>query len=184
MSVNPRCGKSAYRVTVAVLVSGRGGGHLPFVFVAVLLSSAFAPEVAVAQDADENVTTWIVPPAPEHRPVWGLLDLNRSLGSTPWVQSHSLTGNWGGWRDRIADEYGLSIDGSYTSQCAGNPVGGRSQGVTYTHNIGIALLADLGPLVGLDQTYFIVSGSNRVGASLSFKYIGNIFDTQEIYGGE
>jgi len=34
---------------------------------------------------------------------------------------------------------------------------GRSRGVTYTHNIGLAVFADLGKLLGLDDTAFLVS---------------------------
>ena len=140
---------------------------------------------AHADESENNVTSWIVPPATRHRSLWGMLDFDRTQGSAPlWQRAHSLTGNWGGWRDRITDDYGVALVGSYTSECAGNPVGGRSQGVTYTHNIGIALLADLDELLGLDETYFVVSASNRAGNSLSAEDIGNIYPVQQIYGGE
>lgn len=153
---------------------------------AVLLCATLVAPAAADDEAHEgNITTWIVPPPSHHKSLWGLLDFDRTHGSAPpWRRAQTLTGDWGGVRDQIADEYGISLVGNYTSECAGNPIGGREQGVTYTHNIGIALLVDLGKLVGLDETYFIVSGSNRAGSSDTGKYIGNIYPVQQIYGGE
>src|SRR5262249_19234547 len=48
----------------------------------------------------------------------------------------------------------------------------------------LALFADLGTLIGLEDTHFLVSGSDRVGTSLSERYIGNVLAVQQIFGGE
>jgi porin len=149
----------------------------------VLASAAADPGGAAADDTEPKITSWMLPPSTH--PVWGLLDADRARASGPPLEhADSLTGNWGGYRDRLRDEYGLSLAGDYTSESAGNPVGGRRQGVTYTHNIGVAVFADLGKLLDLDDTYFLVSGSDRAGNSTSGKYIGNVYAVQQIFGGQ
>ena len=50
----------------------------------------------------------------------------------------------------LEDEYGIFLFGNYTAEVAGNPVGGITQGVKYTHNIGLAFLVDLDTLAGID----------------------------------
>ena len=142
-----------------------------------------APDHAVTDEFGRPITSWMLPPST--RPVWGLLDPDRARGSGPTLRNaDSLTGNWGGYRDRLSEDYGLALIGDYTSESAGNPVGGQRQGVTYTHNIGLALFADLGKLLGLDETVFLVSGSDRAGTSLSARYVGNVYAVQQIFGGE
>ena len=146
-------------------------------------SEAARGGTAPATDTEPAIESWMLPP--DTRPVWGLLDAERARGSgPPREQADSLTGNWGGYRDRIRDEYGLALAGDYTSECAGNPVGGRRQGVTYTHNIGLTLFADLEKLLGIPDMAFLVSGSDRAGNSLSKDYIGNVYAVQQIFGGE
>jgi len=141
------------------------------------------PDHAVTDEFGRPITSWMLPP--ETRPVWGLLDPDRARGSGPTLRNaDSLTGNWGGYRDRLSEEYGLALFGNYTSESAGNPVGGQRQGVTYTHNIGLSLFADLAKLLGIEETVFLVSASNRAGTSLSARYIGNVYAVQQIFGGE
>src|SRR6185436_3465611 len=109
--------------------------------------AALASQVA-ADDIEPEITSWMLPPSTH--PVWGLLDTDRARASGPVLEhADSLTGNWGGYRDQLRDEYGVALAGDYTAETAGNPVGGRSRSVTYTHNIGLALFADLGKLFGL-----------------------------------
>src|SRR5262249_32152235 len=86
----------------------------------------------------------------------------------------SLTGSWGGWRSELEDTYGIFVVGNYTAEVAGNPVGGRSQGVEYTHNVGLGLIVDLEKFAGLPHTRFLASASNRAGSSLSKEDIGNV----------
>jgi len=148
-----------------------------------LASGTVHAGTAPATDTAPEIESWMLPP--DTRPVWGLLDSERARGSgPPREQADSLTGNWGGYRDRIRDEYGLALAGDYTSECAGNPVGGMRQGVTYTHNIGLALFGDLEKLLGIQDMAFLASASDRAGTSLSKNYIGNVYAVQEIFGGE
>src|SRR5262249_30855800 len=88
--------------------------------------------------------------------------LRSGPGQLPGLEpcAHSLTGNWGGWRSELEDDYGLYLFGNYTSEIAGNPVGGITQGITYTHNVGLAFLVDLDKLAGIPHTTFIASASN------------------------
>src|SRR5262249_51904433 len=167
---------------------------LATVLAAAVLASAIALAGSAAADETEpEITSWMLPPST--RPVWGLLDVDRVRGSgQPLETVDSLTGNWRGYRDRLSNEFGLSLVGDYTSECAGNPVGGRRQGVTYTHNTGLALFADPEKLLGrsipalwaplLHDTAFLVSASNRAGRSLSAQYIGNVYAVQQIFGGQ
>jgi len=157
---------------------------LATVLAAAALASAIAHAgLAAADDTEPEITSWMLPPST--RPVWGVLEIDRARGSGPELgTADSLTGNWRGYRDRLRDEYGLAVVGNYTSESAGNPVGGNRQGVTYTHNVDLAVFADLGKLVGLDDAAFLVSASNRAGSSLSAQYIGNVYAVQQIFGGQ
>ena len=158
--------------------------HRAAIFAAIVLAWVPAhPSYAVNDEFGRPITSWMLPPST--RPVWGLLDADRTRGSGPTLRNaDSLTGNWAGYRDQLSDEYGINVVGDYTSECAGNPIGGQRQGVTYTHNIGLAVFADLGKLLGLDDTYFLVAASNRAGNSLSGQYIDNVYAVQQIFGGE
>ncbi len=139
--------------------------------------------VAVSAGAS-NETPWMNP-QPDHPSPWGLLDIHRAAGSAPaWDRAHSLTGDWGGWRSYLEDDRGIFMVGNYTAEVAGNPVGGRAQGVKYTHNVGLALVVDLEKLMGVPGTRFIASASNRAGSSLSKDDIGNVYAVQQLYGGQ
>src|SRR5215467_10933922 len=110
---------------------------LATVLAAAMLASAVALAGRAAADEPEpEITSWMLPPSTH--PVWGVLEMDRVRGSGPPLETaDSLTGNWRGYRDLLRDEYGLAVAGNYTSESAGNPVGGNRQGVTYTHNVGL-----------------------------------------------
>lgn len=146
----------------------------------VLLVVAFCGDLASAGEP----TRWLVAPPSRHATSWGLMDIDRSLGSNRFDRAASLTGDWGGVRDQLADDYGVQLLGSYTAQVAGNPVGGLDQNARYTQNVGVSLALDLGKLVGLHGTYFLASASNRTGESNSGRDIGNLYAVQQIYGGQ
>ena len=94
-----------------------------------------------------------------------------------------LLGDWAGLRPKM-DDFGITPALTYVSDIAGNPSGGKSQGVAYADNIGLSLVFDLDKLVGLDGGSFLVSMSQRDGDSLSQKRIGNQFSVQQVYGGQ
>ena len=94
-----------------------------------------------------------------------------------------LSGNWGGWRDRI-ERAGITILADYLTEVAGNPVGGERRTATYSHNIGVWVRFDLERLVDWDGGRFHVSGNERAGNSLSAEAIGNVFAVQQIFGSQ
>ena len=58
---------------------------------------------------------------------------------------------------------------------------GKSQQFRYTHNIALGVALDLHRLLGLSDTYFLASASERTGNSLSYD-IPNFFQVQQIFG--
>ncbi len=104
-------------------------------------------------------------------------------GSVRWLEGPTLTTNWWGLRT-TADDAGITLSGSYTNNIAGNPVGGKSAGFTYTDNILFGALLDLEKLVGWQGLTLTVSGLNRAGSSLSQDNLGNQFTVQQVFGGQ
>jgi porin len=155
---------------------------------ALLVCAAFVMFPAAALAAPESSSQfWLdVPPRTYNTP-WGLLRLQLDQGGTVprWEQADSLTGNWGGYREEIYGDFGVTLLGSYMAEVAGNPVGGMQHNVRYAHNIDLTLLAALGKTfrwAALDDTYFIVVGSQRTGQSNSKLDIGNFYAVQQVYG--
>lgn len=105
------------------------------------------------------------------------------IGSREWWDGEALTGDWWGMRNMLDDE-GVEIIANYTTNLAGNPVGGMSAGFTYTDNIYFGTQLDMGKLIGWKGLTVTVSGLNRDGSSLSEKNIGNQFTVQQIFGGQ
>lgn len=97
-------------------------------------------------------------------------------------QGH-LFDNWLGIRPKLEDK-GFHPTVTFVSDVAGNPIGGKSQGITHADNLGINLAFDLDKLAGLQGASFLVSMSQRSGNSLSHDRIGNVFTVQQVYGGE
>ncbi|HEY5792258.1 MAG TPA: carbohydrate porin, partial [Chthoniobacterales bacterium] len=104
------------------------------------------------------------------------------IGSSLWWQGETLTGDWWGTRNWLKDS-GVEVVFNYTTNLAGNPVGGQSQGFTYTDNIYFGLQLDLEKLAGWNGAQFTISGLDRNGTSLSQNFLGNQFTVQQIYGG-
>ena len=111
---------------------------------------------------------------------WGVLDPRILFYPPSWGQLTGATGDWDGWRSQFS-EAGVSFFGSYESESAGNPVGGQDHKFRYTHNIALGIAMDLNSLLGLRDTYFLASASERTGNSLS-NDIPNFFQVQQIYG--
>ena len=111
---------------------------------------------------------------------WGILDPQILFLPGSWAELTAATGNWDGIRTDLSDA-GISAFGSYQSESAGNPVGGEVHKLRYTHNIALGIAMDLHRLLGLSDTYFLASASERTGNSLS-NDIPNFFQVQQIYG--
>jgi hypothetical protein len=80
-------------------------------------------------------------------------------------------------------DYGIEITGGYTTEPAGNPVGGIEHGFTYLHNFGFGVLFDLQKIAGISDTTFLVTISQRSGRGLTQDAIGNAIRVQQIFGG-
>ncbi len=77
-----------------------------------------------------------------------------------------LFGDWNGLRTKLEDA-GFTPTLTFVTDIAGNPIGGRDQGVTHADNLGLDLLFDLDKLAGLKGGSFLISMSQRSGSSLS-----------------
>lgn len=105
------------------------------------------------------------------------------IGSRDWWDGETLSGDWWGVRNYM-DDSGVELSASYTNNIAGNPVGGKSKGFTYTDNVSFGLQLNFEELIGWKGLTFDVSGLNRAGSSLSQDNIGNQFTVQQVYGGQ
>lgn len=105
------------------------------------------------------------------------------IGSREWWDGEALTGDWWGIRNYL-DDGGIDFSLNYTNNIAGNPVGGKSAGFTYTDNLSFGSTLFLDKLVGWKGATLTVSGLNRAGSSLSQDNIGNQFTVQQVYGGQ
>jgi porin len=125
-------------------------------------------------------TPWMHSAQGEWATPLGVIDPRILFFPPSWGQLTGATGNWYGLRSALS-ERGLSFLGSYESESAGNPVGGDVHKLVYTHNLALAVALDLDRLVGLKDTYFLASASQRAGDNLS-QYIPNSFQVQQLYG--
>lgn len=97
-------------------------------------------------------------------------------------RGHAL-GDWLGARTELED-MGITPSLSLEVDLAGNPSGGRSQGITEASNLGLNLLFDLDKIANVKGASFLLQMSERWGNSLSAEYVGNVFTTQQDFGGE
>jgi porin len=95
---------------------------------------------------------------------------------------HYVTDGWFGLRETLY-HYGIEITGGYTTEPAGNPVGGLEHGFTYLHNFGFGVLFDLQKIAGISDTTFLITVSQRSGRGLTQDSIGNAVSVQQIFGG-
>jgi hypothetical protein len=70
-------------------------------------------------------TAWLHPDEDYSNQEWGVLNPSVLLDRSGWTETHFLTGNWGGLRNRLYQE-GISFIASYESETGGNPIGGRN----------------------------------------------------------
>src|SRR6201988_4896984 len=97
------------------------------------------------------------------------------------LPSEHLFGDWAGLRPKL-EEAGITPRLILVTDLAGNPSGGRSQGVTAPSSVELSLFLDLDKIFGLNGGSIFTSFSERWGSSLSANYIGNVFSTQQIFG--
>jgi len=94
-----------------------------------------------------------------------------------------LLGSWGGLRTRL-ERAGITPRLTLVTDLAGNPSGGRANGVTAPTSVGLGLLFDLDTIFGRKGGSLYMGFSQHWGKALSLSYIGNVFGTQQVYGFE
>jgi porin len=135
---------------------------------------------AMPAHAQSFSTPWMHTNQGDWATEWGILDPQILFLPGSWTQLTAATGNWDGIRTELSDA-GISAFGTYQSESAGNPVCGEVHKFRYTHNIALGIAMDLHKLLGLEDTYFLASASERTGNSLSYD-IPNFFQVQQIFG--
>src|SRR5271166_6632411 len=143
-----------------------------------LLLAAILP--AAAAQAQTFSTPWMHATQGGWATPWGILDPQVLFLPGSWTELTAATGNWKGLRSQLANA-GISAFGSYESESACNPAGGQVHKCQYTHNIALGVALDLNRLLGLSDTYFLASASERAGNSLSYN-IPNFCQVQQMFG--
>lgn len=116
-------------------------------------------------------TFWLHPPQYTSGQEWGVF-------SGKWRTTPSITGGWGGFRDKLETK-GVQFIAAYFGQFAANPVGGERQGESWKGDISGTLFLDMERLVGWKGGYMLTSFTyiNR-GKAISADFVGNIFPLQ------
>jgi porin len=97
------------------------------------------------------------------------------------LPSEHLFGTWGGLGPWL-EARGITPRLSLVTDVAGNPLGGRSRGLTAPGNVEVSFIFDLDTIAGVRGASLFVSMSNHWGRNLSAAYIGNVFDAQQVFG--
>ncbi len=110
----------------------------------------------------------------------------RTLTDTPFqlvLPKEHLLGDWYGARTSLED-HGVTPTLTLVTDALGNPIGGVRQGFRGASNLGLNLVFDLEKMFGLAGGSFDISFSERFGESLSRDDIGNVFNVQQVFGGQ
>jgi porin len=98
-----------------------------------------------------------------------------------WLREPTLTGNWFGVRDTLA-EWGFTPSGRYATDLLASVAGGGQRGKAYAGHLALEVSADMGKLAGLRGLTFDVSMDWASGTDLSAK-IGNTFTVAQYFEG-
>jgi porin len=98
-----------------------------------------------------------------------------------WLDQSTMTGDWDGERQRIADA-GVNLRAHFTTESAGNLSGGLEQTARFTEQIDAGADFDLDRLIDIPDARIQFTLTDRAGRSLSADAIGNQFAVQELYG--
>jgi porin len=118
----------------------------------------------------------------------------------PWWTWSTIDGNWGGYRDWLADR-GLVFSGETDVDLQGNVSGGRTRGFAPANESGAAVDADLGELAGIKGMLLHAEFTSNAGEDLSEEridnvlevttafaepgyYLGQMYAQQTLYGGK
>ena len=104
----------------------------------------------------------------------------RAQERQPWWQWSTIDGDWGGYRQALADR-GLMFSGSSINDLQGNVTGGNHRDYAFADTSVFAVDADLGGLANLRGLYFHADFIGELGQNLSSKSIGNILQVGTAY---
>lgn len=94
-----------------------------------------------------------------------------------------LTGSWGGLRDRL-EAQGIDLFAFYTTDPAGDPVGGKSHNFNYADDWFFGVNLSLDKLVGWQGAKFVVNAINRDGGNSVQSGVGGVYNPQQTVGGQ
>ena len=101
------------------------------------------------------------------------IGISRAQDQGPWWNWSTIDGDWGGFRQTLADR-GLVFSGTTVVDLLGNVSGGESRAFAPADGSLVAADADLEQLAGLSGLLFHAEFVANAGEDLSTKSIGNI----------
>ncbi len=104
----------------------------------------------------------------------------RAQEEQPWWRWSTIDGNWGGYRERLAD-YGLVFSGSSVNDLQGNVSGGSHRDYAVADSSVFALDADLGALANIRGLFFHAEFVGVLGQNLSTKSLDNVLQVATAY---
>jgi porin len=111
-------------------------------------------------------------------------EMEAELAAGGFNKADHATGDWWGYRDRLFAS-GVEVFAFYNSIFSGNVSGGIHPGhSTYVDDAYFGVKFDLEKLIGWQGGQLAISGVNRDGDDLTHKYIGSIYSTQQMVGGQ
>jgi porin len=102
-----------------------------------------------------------------------MIGVSRAQDEGPWWNWSTIDGNWGGFRQTLADR-GLVFSGTTVVDLLGNVSGGERRAFAPADSSLVAADADLERLAGLDGLLFHAEFVANAGEDLSTKSIGNL----------
>ena len=145
-----------------------GRGLLPFLILA-FAAGSFAQDAVKLSKSERSMLQ------PE---------MQVELAAGGFNKADHATGDWGGYRESLFAS-GVEVFAFYNSIFSGNVSGGIHPGhATYVDDAYFGLKFDLEKLLGWQGGQFALSGVNRDGNDLTHKYIGSIYSTQQMVGGQ
>lgn len=107
-------------------------------------------------------------------------DLSKAGDLPSFWQRDTLTGDWGGWRSRMAEQ-GIHFSPVFTGEVMGDVSGGLfGPGAVYDQSLNLPLTVDLEKLAGWPAATFHANAFWIAGDSLSEKCVGDIASVSNI----
>jgi porin len=107
---------------------------------------------------------------------------NATAADDDWLTRSTLTGDWDGQRSALVDS-GIDLKLAHISESAWGFEGGRDQGARYTQELRFSAEFDFAKLFDIEGGRLRFGLLDRRGRNLSADRTGNLFMTQELYGG-